>query len=80
MPTFPVNLRDRLLSMKKFQNRTDIVLATQLTKVMEIESELGAIRGLPGQWLVIDREGNQSFWNSEDFEAKYQEVNASIAD
>ena len=64
--------------MKTYRKRSPIVKAAQIDSIIEIRKPtLGLIRGYPGDWIIIDIKGEESFCSNEAFTELYEEIESA---
>lgn len=64
--------------MAKYRKKPVIVEAVKLTRSISIETSNGTMKGLPGDYLITDEDGEQYPCDRNQFEAEYELVKGQI--
>jgi hypothetical protein len=64
--------------MPKYRKKVIIVEAVKLTRSITIETSKGTMKGLPGDYLITDKNGEQYPYDRDQFEAEYELVKGQI--
>lgn len=64
--------------MPKYRKKPIIVEAVKLTRSITIETPNGTMKGLPGDYLITDKNGEQYPCDRDQFEAEYEPVKGQI--
>lgn len=64
--------------MPKYRKKPIIVEAVKLTRSITVETSNGTRKGLPGDYLVTDKSGEQYPYDRDHFEAEYELVKGQI--
>lgn len=64
--------------MPKYRKKPIVVEAVKLTRSITIESSDNKIKGLPGDYLITNKDGEQYLCEREQFEAEYELVKGQI--
>ncbi|SEM52370.1 hypothetical protein SAMN05192533_103237 [Mesobacillus persicus] len=64
--------------MAKYRKKPVIVEAVKLTRSITIETSNGTMKGLPGDYLITDADGEQYPCDRNQFEAEYELVKGQI--
>ena len=64
--------------MAKYRKKPIIVEAVKLTRSITIETSNGTMKGLPGDYLITDNNGEQYPCDRDQFEAEYELVKGHI--
>lgn len=64
--------------MAKYRKKPIIVEAVKLTRSITIETSTGTMKGLPGDYLITDKNGEQYPCDRDQFEAEYELVKGQI--
>ncbi|WP_456270938.1 hypothetical protein [Bacillus sp. AK031] len=65
--------------MPKYRKKPITVEAVKLTRSITIETANGTMKGLPGDYLITDKTGEQYPCDRDQFEAEYELVKGQIA-
>jgi hypothetical protein len=65
--------------MPKYRKKVIIVEAVKLKRSITIETSKGTMKGLPGDYLITDKNGEQYPCDRDQFEAEYELVKGQIA-
>lgn len=65
--------------MPKYRKKVIIVEAVKLKRSITIETSNGTMKGLPGDYLITDKNGEQYPCDRDQFEAEYELVKGKIA-
>ncbi len=65
--------------MPKYRKKVIIVDAVKLTRPITIETSKGTMKGLPGDYLITDKNGEQYPYDRDQFEGEYELVKGKIA-
>jgi hypothetical protein len=68
-----------LIPIPKYRKKPIIVEAVKLTRSITIETSNSTMKGLPGDYLITDKNGEQYLCDREQFEAEYELVKGQIA-
>ncbi|MEK5442651.1 PGDYG domain-containing protein [Fredinandcohnia sp. FSL W7-1320] len=60
--------------MPKYRKKPIVVEAVKLTGPITIETSNGSMKGLPGDYLITDKDGEQYPCDRDQFEAEYEPV------
>ena len=60
--------------MPKYRKKPIVVEAVKLTRPITIETSNGSMKGLPGDYLITDKDGEQYPCDRDQFEAEYEPV------
>jgi len=64
--------------MPKYRKKPIVVEAVKLTRSITIETSDGTMKGLPGDYLITDNNGEQYLCERDKFEAEYELVKGQI--
>jgi hypothetical protein len=64
--------------MPKYRKKPITVEAFKLTRSITIETSNGTMKGLPGDYLITDKNGEQYPYDRDQFEAEYELVKGQI--
>ncbi|WP_180271273.1 hypothetical protein [Fredinandcohnia onubensis] len=64
--------------MPKYRKKPIIVEAVKLTRSITIETSNGSMKGLPGDYLITDKDGEQYPCDRDQFEAEYEPVKGKM--
>lgn len=64
--------------MPKYRKKPIVVEAVKLTRSITIETSNGTLKGLPGDYLITDKNGEQYPYDRDRFEAEYELVKGQI--
>lgn len=64
--------------MPKYRKKPIIVEAVKLTRSITIETSNGTMKGLPGDYLITDDNGEQYPCDRDQFETEYELVKGQI--
>ncbi|MDC3417747.1 hypothetical protein [Aquibacillus salsiterrae] len=64
--------------MPKYRKKPIVVEAVKLTRSITIETTDGTTKGLPGDYLITDKDGEQYLCERDQFEADYELVKGQI--
>ncbi|MGM0901050.1 hypothetical protein [Mesobacillus maritimus] len=64
--------------MPKYRKKPIIVEAVKLTRSITVETSNGTMKGLPGDYLITDENGEQYPCDRDQFEADYELVKGQI--
>lgn len=64
--------------MPKYRKKPTTVEAVKLTRSITVESSNGTMKGLPGDYLITDENGEQYPCDRDQFEAEYELVKGQI--
>ncbi|WEG14586.1 hypothetical protein PU629_09595 [Pullulanibacillus sp. KACC 23026] len=65
--------------MPKYRKKVIIVEAVKLTRPITIETSKGTMKGLPGDYLITDKNGEQYPCDRDLFEAEYELLKGQIS-
>ncbi|MFE8699718.1 hypothetical protein ACFYKX_03665 [Cytobacillus sp. FJAT-54145] len=64
--------------MTKYRKKPIVVEAVKLTRSITIETSNGTMKGLPGDYLITDKNGEQYPYDRDRFENEYELVKGQI--
>ncbi|QOR65076.1 hypothetical protein IM538_14675 [Cytobacillus suaedae] len=64
--------------MPKYRKKPLIVEAVKLKRSISIDTSNGTLKGLPGDYLITDKNGEQYPYDRDRFEAEYELVKVQI--
>lgn len=64
--------------MPKYRKKPMVVEAVKLTRTITIDTSNGTMRGLPGDYLITDKNGEQFTCDRDQFENEYELVKGKI--
>lgn len=64
--------------MPKYRKKPMVVEAVKLTRSITIETSNGPMKGLPGDYLITDNNGEQYLCDRDKFDAEYELVKGQI--
>lgn len=64
--------------MPKYRKKPVIVEAVKLTRSITIDTSNGTMKGLPGDYLITDKNGEQYPLDRDTFEAEYEKMKVQI--
>ncbi|WP_205677326.1 hypothetical protein [Aquibacillus halophilus] len=64
--------------MPKYRKKPIVVEALKLSKSITIETSDGTMKGLPGDYLITDKNGEQYLCDRDQFETEYELVKGQI--
>jgi hypothetical protein len=65
--------------LPKYRKKPTTVDAVKLTRSISIETPNGTMKGLPGDYLITDENGEQYPYDREQFEAEFELVKGQIS-
>ena len=67
-----------MILIPKYRKKPIIVEAVKLTRPITIETSNGSMKGLPGDYLITDKDGEQYPCDRDQFEAEYEPVKGKM--
>lgn len=67
-----------MIPIPKYRKKPIVVEAVKLTRPITIETSKGTMKGLPGDYLVTDKNGEQYPCDRDQFESEYELVQGRI--
>ncbi|WP_421383696.1 hypothetical protein ACOJQI_03720 [Bacillus salacetis] len=64
--------------MPKYRKKPIVVEAVKLTRSITIETSNGTMKGLPGDYLITDKDGEHYPCDRDQFEAEYELVKGQM--
>ncbi|WP_456278949.1 hypothetical protein [Bacillus sp. AK128] len=64
--------------MPKYRKKPIIVEAVKLKRSLTLETSNGTMKGLPGDYLITDKNGEQYLCDRDQFEVEYELVKGKI--
>lgn len=64
--------------MPKYRKKPVVVEAVKLKRSITIETSKGTMKGLPGDYLITDKQGEQYPCDRDQFDAEYELVKGQI--
>ncbi|MBE4910040.1 hypothetical protein IMZ08_18540 [Bacillus luteolus] len=64
--------------MPKYRKKPIIVEAVKLNRSITVETSNGTLKGLPGDYLITDKSGEQFPYDRDRFETEYELVKGQI--
>ncbi|MFS0861094.1 hypothetical protein [Fredinandcohnia sp. 179-A 10B2 NHS] len=67
-----------MIPIPKYRKKPVVVEAVKLTRPITIETSNGTMKGLPGDYLVTDTNGEQYPCDRDQFESEYELIQGKI--
>ncbi|MFC4323010.1 PGDYG domain-containing protein [Litchfieldia salsa] len=70
--------KGRCVPLPKYRKKPIVVEAIKLKRSITIETSNGTMKGLPGDYLITDKNGEQYVCERDQFESEYELVKGQI--